>query len=98
MFFYFVRGHISSRRGSAIAAIACGIPIVAYTGPETDVPITDAGVVLVTPEHTDQLGSALVRVSRTCLIDKILRTEVRSPTEIIFRGRRLPHALALSSK
>ena len=77
----FVRGHISSRRGSAIAAIAYGIPIVAYTGPETDVPITDAGVVLVTPEHTDQLGSALVRV----LSDMPYRQDLANRSQIAYR-------------
>jgi glycosyltransferase involved in cell wall biosynthesis len=58
----FVRGHISSRRGSAIAGIACGLPIVAYAGPETAFPVTDAGVVLVGRENTAELGEALVRI------------------------------------
>ena len=58
----FVRGHISSRRGSAIAGIACGLPIIAYLGSETAVPITDAGVVLVSPNQPDDLNAALVRV------------------------------------
>jgi glycosyltransferase involved in cell wall biosynthesis len=58
----FVRGSISSRRGSAIAGIACGLPIIAYPGSETTVPITDAGVVLVAPDQLDDLNTALVRV------------------------------------
>ena len=58
----FVRGSISSRRGSAIAGIACGLPIIAYSGSETAAPITDAGVVLVSPNQPDDLNSALVRV------------------------------------
>jgi glycosyltransferase involved in cell wall biosynthesis len=58
----FVRGHISSRRGSAIAGIACGLPVIAYHGSETTVPITDAGVVLVSPDQPDDLNVALVRV------------------------------------
>jgi glycosyltransferase involved in cell wall biosynthesis len=60
----FVRGHISSRRSSAIAGIACGLPVIAYGGPETAAPITEAGVVLVSPEEEekDGLGEALVRV------------------------------------
>jgi glycosyltransferase involved in cell wall biosynthesis len=58
----FVRGTISSRRGSAIAGIACGLPIIAYSGSETAAPITDAGVVLVSPNQPDDLNSALVRV------------------------------------
>jgi len=40
----FVRGHISTRRGSAIAGIACGLPVVAFEGPETAAPITEAGL------------------------------------------------------
>jgi glycosyltransferase involved in cell wall biosynthesis len=58
----FVRGHISSRRGSAIAGIACGLPIIAYPGAETSAPITDAGVILVSPDQPDELNAALVRV------------------------------------
>ncbi len=58
----FVRGPISSRRSSAIAGIACGLPIIAYRGSETSAPITDAGVVLVSPDQPDDLNYALVRV------------------------------------
>jgi glycosyltransferase involved in cell wall biosynthesis len=58
----FVRGPISSRRGSAIAAIACGLPVIAYAGSETAPPVTDAGVVLIARENKAQLGEALVRV------------------------------------
>ena len=63
----FVRGTISSRRGSAIAGIACGLPVIALQGKETASPVTEAGVVLL-PEELDiealraQLGEALVRV------------------------------------
>jgi len=63
----FVRGTISSRRGSAIAGIACGLPVVALRGKETAAPITEAGVVLLPEELDDtalqaQLGKALERV------------------------------------
>src|SRR5216684_7536494 len=40
----FVRGPISTRRSSAIAGIACGLPVVAFEGPETAAPITEAGL------------------------------------------------------
>jgi glycosyltransferase involved in cell wall biosynthesis len=43
----FLRGTISSRRGSAIAGICCGLPVIALEGPESAAPITDAGVVLL---------------------------------------------------
>jgi glycosyltransferase involved in cell wall biosynthesis len=58
----FVRGAISSRRGSAIAGIACGLPVIAFAGSETAAPITDAGVVFVASESKSGLGEALVRV------------------------------------
>lgn len=60
----FVRGPISTRRGSAIAGIACGLPIIGWAGPETGAPITDAGIVFVEPSNTQQLGEALTRVLR----------------------------------
>jgi glycosyltransferase involved in cell wall biosynthesis len=58
----FVRNGISTRRSSAIAGIACGLPIIAYPGSETDATITDAGVVLVSPAQPDDLNAKLVRV------------------------------------
>jgi glycosyltransferase involved in cell wall biosynthesis len=58
----FVRGAISSRRGSAIAGIACGLPVVAVAGSETAPPITDAGVVFVPGESKSAAGEALVRI------------------------------------
>ena len=73
----FVRGTISSRRGSAIAGIACGMPVVAFRGKETASPITDAGVTLIDvdqdePKLQSQLGKALVRV----LSEKELRVQL----------------------
>jgi glycosyltransferase involved in cell wall biosynthesis len=58
----FVREPISSRRGSAIAGISCGLPVIAYSGPHTAPPVTDAGVLLVSRDRVDSLGEALVRV------------------------------------
>jgi glycosyltransferase involved in cell wall biosynthesis len=68
----FVRGPISSRRSSGIAGIACGLPVIAYSGSETAAPITDAGVVLVSPDHPDELNAALVRA----LSDEAYRMEL----------------------
>ena len=59
----FVRGAISTRRGSAIAGIACGKPVIAYRGPDTAAPITEAGVVLVDGDNPTELGEALLRVA-----------------------------------
>jgi glycosyltransferase involved in cell wall biosynthesis len=59
----FARGPISSRRGSAIAGIACGSPVIAEAGWELAPPITEAGVVLVPEELVPEgFGAALIRV------------------------------------
>jgi hypothetical protein len=71
---FFVRGGISSHRGSAIAGIACGLPLIAFSSSETAPPITDAGVILVEPDKPEELNSALVEV----LSDASHRTELAS--------------------
>jgi glycosyltransferase involved in cell wall biosynthesis len=76
----FVRGPISSRRGSAIAGIACGLPVIAYVGSETAAPITDAGVVLVSLGNQEELNAALVRV----LSDPTYRGELAAKSRVAF--------------
>jgi len=58
----FVRGGISTRRGSAIAGIACGLPVIGFVGSETAIPVTEAGVVLVDAQDQPALGEAVRRV------------------------------------
>jgi glycosyltransferase involved in cell wall biosynthesis len=58
----FIRGPISSGRGSAIAGIACGLPLIAYSGSQAAPPITEAGVILVPEDDLAQLSAALIRV------------------------------------
>jgi glycosyltransferase involved in cell wall biosynthesis len=70
----FVRGYISSRRGSAIAGIACGLPIVGYESVDTAWPLTEAGLVLVPEDDRDALSKGLLRV----LSDSGLRQSLRA--------------------
>jgi len=58
----FVRGHISTRRGSAIAGIACGLPVIAFAGSETAAPITEAGIAFYSPAREGELGEVVARV------------------------------------
>jgi glycosyltransferase involved in cell wall biosynthesis len=69
----FVRGHVSVRRGSALAGIVSGLPVVGYSGPETTFPLTEAGLELAPEGHREALASALSRV----LTDHELREELR---------------------
>ncbi len=57
-----VRGPLSSERGSGIAGIACGLPIVGYTGPLTAPPLTEAGVALVADGAREALTDSLCRL------------------------------------
>jgi glycosyltransferase involved in cell wall biosynthesis len=77
----FVRGAISSRRSSAIAGIACGLPVIAFSGSETAPPVTDAGVILVSPDQPAQLNDALVQV----LSDPNLRAELSSRSRAAYQ-------------
>jgi glycosyltransferase involved in cell wall biosynthesis len=76
----FVRGPISSRRSSAIAGIACGLPVIAFAGSETGPCITDAGVVLVSTNNQDELSAALLRV----LSDHAYRAELAAGSRAAF--------------
>lgn len=57
-----VRGPLYPRRGSAIAGIACGLPIVAYSGAAAGTPLEEAGVRLVPYADREALGQALLDV------------------------------------
>jgi glycosyltransferase involved in cell wall biosynthesis len=69
-----VRGRLFARRGSALAGIACGVPIIAYAGPAQQTPLAEAGVEFVPYGDRDALGAALARV----LTDEKLQAELRS--------------------
>jgi glycosyltransferase involved in cell wall biosynthesis len=68
-----VRGEINSRRGSVIAGIACGLPIIGYAGSASGTPIAEAGIDLVPDGDPEALGAALTRV----LSDSDLRNKLR---------------------
>lgn len=58
----FVRGLTNSHRGTAIAGIACGLPVVGYGQPGTDPAIDMAGVCLAPWRDPQALAEALVAV------------------------------------
>jgi glycosyltransferase involved in cell wall biosynthesis len=57
-----VRGPLYPRRGSAIAGIAVGLPIVAYGQTDNLFPLNQAGLKLVPYRDSDALGLALAEV------------------------------------
>jgi glycosyltransferase involved in cell wall biosynthesis len=85
----FVRGSVSSRRGTVVAAIAHGLPIVGYDGSEAAWPITEAGVVLCAPGDTDALATSLVRLALDTRWAEELRYRSRSAYERYFSWARI---------
>ncbi len=69
----FVRGPLSTRRGSGLAAVACGVPLVGYGGRDTTFPLTEAGAVVVPEGDRDALSAALLQV----LAEDELRSALR---------------------
>ncbi len=80
----FVRGQISSRRGSAIAGIACGLPVVSHSGSETDWPITEAGVLTVPPGDRTALAGALANVLQDAELRAALGEKSRAAQQKYF--------------
>jgi glycosyltransferase involved in cell wall biosynthesis len=69
----FVRGFVEQTRGSALAGIACGAPIVGYAGAAAGTPIEETGVVLVPFRDKEALSAAVVRVLRDGALHEELR-------------------------
>lgn len=69
----FVSGNIAQTRGSALAGVACGIPIVGYGGAAEETPLAEAGVELAPYRQGQVLADALTRV----LSDGALNNELR---------------------
>jgi glycosyltransferase involved in cell wall biosynthesis len=98
----FVRGEISTRRGSAIAGISCGLPVICFAGAETAAPITEAGLALYTPEKAGDLTRVLFNV----LSDARLREELAGRSRMAFEryfswkaiAARYAEVLSLDSK
>lgn len=58
----FVCGPVSQRRSTALAGIACGLPIVGYQGLTEGTPIAEAGLYLVPYRDSAALSAALTKV------------------------------------
>jgi glycosyltransferase involved in cell wall biosynthesis len=57
-----VRGKLYLRRGSALAGLACGLPMVAYAGSAEHTIIEEAGITLVPFHNQAALASALLEI------------------------------------
>lgn len=98
----FVRGEISTRRGSAIAGISCGLPVICFAGAETAAPITEAGLALYAPETAGDLSHVLLNV----LSDTRFREELAQRSRMAFEryfswkaiAARYAEVLSLDSK
>jgi glycosyltransferase involved in cell wall biosynthesis len=95
----FLRGAISSRRGSAIAGIACGLPVIGLRGTETDAPITEAGVILFEDDPggektSSQVGEALVKLFSDEAYRRDLHSRSQKAQETFFAWRAIARRYA----
>jgi glycosyltransferase involved in cell wall biosynthesis len=88
----FVRSGLSSRRGSGIAGIACGLPIIGFSDSETAFPITEAGVRLVPRGDREGLLRELVLVLKHQTLRETLRQRNLEATERYFSWDRIADA------
>ena len=90
----FVRGQLSGRRGSALAGVACGLPVLGYTGPETTFPITEAGLALVPKGDREGLSRALIHILSDSQYRKELRRRSFYAQENYFSWEKIAQAFA----
>jgi len=88
----FVRSGLSSRRGSGIAGIACGLPVIGFSDAETAFPITEAGVRLVPMGDREGLVRELVLVLKQQTLRETLRRRNLEATERYFSWDRIADA------
>ena len=88
----FVRSGLSSRRGSGIAGIACGLPIIGFSDAETAFPITEAGVRLVPIGDREGLVRELVLVLQQPTLRETLRQRNLEVAERYFSWDRIADA------
>jgi glycosyltransferase involved in cell wall biosynthesis len=88
----FVRGQLSGRRGSALAGVACGLPVVGYIGSETAFPITEAGLELVPEGDREGLSRALIHILSDSQYSKHLRRRSSCAQENYFSWDKIARA------
>jgi glycosyltransferase involved in cell wall biosynthesis len=79
-----VRNLISSQRGSVVAGIICGTPVVGFESAETDSAIRGAGVALVPEGDVKALAAAVSRVLSDDLFGEELRRRSRVASQEFF--------------
>ena len=93
--FLFVRGVVSARRGTVIAAISHSLPIVGYQGSETGWPVTEAGVALAPRGNWMELATALIRLAKDSTWRESSRLLSRKAFEQYFNWDGIAHRMEL---
>ena len=83
----FLRGAITPTRGSAIAGIACGVPIVGNRNGEIGRPLMEAGIEWSFQQDRESLDSrARQSFERSSSLDGTARAKSRGAEELFFMG------------
>ncbi|HET7839982.1 MAG TPA: hypothetical protein VFM21_00160 [Terriglobia bacterium] len=87
-----VRGRITPRRGSVMAGVACGVPIVGYGGEAEGTPLAEAGIEFVAYRDREALAGALTKI----LEDSDVRASLRERSLLAQRKYFSWDAIAIS--
>lgn len=68
-----IRGEVATRRGSIMAAVAHGVPVVGFTGPETHPRFEEVGAVLIDDPSPERLADSIIGLAQ----DRPRRQELR---------------------
>jgi glycosyltransferase involved in cell wall biosynthesis len=79
-----VYGRVSQTRGSVLAGVACGLPIVGYSGIVKGTPMEEAGVELVPYRDRHALAAALLHVLSDHRLQESLRNRSREAQKRYF--------------
>lgn len=82
--FVMVRAGLSTRNSSTASALACGLPVVGYEGPETGAPLRDAAVIVPRAAGAPVPVPALVQALLEIAHDPYRRAELSSSSHRVY--------------
>jgi len=92
----YIRSGVSPRRGSVIAGICSGLPVVGWVSDETTFPVTEAGIRTVPFGDIERLVREIAEILTNDALRASLRERSRSAAERLFRWEAIAERYCLA--